>query len=159
MKAEQAQVKEFMLKAGHPCRDKPEMPTLDERKLWAKLILEENLELVINGLGINRLGFFDLNELLKLLKNNLELHESESGASLVETADGICDSHYVTLGCANACGIQISDCFQEVQRSNLSKFIDGHKREDGKWIKGPSYSPANLEPIIQAQANATENVL
>ena len=36
----------------------------------------------------------------------------------------------------------------------MSKFIDGYKREDGKWVKGPSYSPAQLAPIVEDQREA-----
>lgn len=41
--------------------------------------------------------------------------------------------------------LPIEEVFDEIHRSNMTKFIDGHRREDGKWIKGPSYTPANLE--------------
>jgi predicted HAD superfamily Cof-like phosphohydrolase len=40
--------------------------------------------------------------------------------------------------------------FHEVHRSNLSK-VGGYKRVDGKWVKPPTYSPASLEPILDAQ--------
>lgn len=40
--------------------------------------------------------------------------------------------------------------FDEVHRSNMSKFIDGHKDENtGKWIKGPSYSPADIKSVVK----------
>ena len=44
--------------------------------------------------------------------------------------------------------------FREVHRSNMSK-VGGYKREDGKWVKPATYSPAVIEPILaeqQAQA-------
>lgn len=36
--------------------------------------------------------------------------------------------------------------FAEVHRSNMSKFVDGKclRREDGKILKGPNYSPADM---------------
>jgi predicted HAD superfamily Cof-like phosphohydrolase len=40
--------------------------------------------------------------------------------------------------------------FREVHRSNMSK-IGGYKREDGKWVKPPTYSPAAIEPILAEQ--------
>ena len=64
----------------------------------------------------------------------------------------------------------VDECFAEVHRSNMSKLwtsqeieslpADCHatitygdayivKRSDGKVIKSPSYSPANLEPILK----------
>ena len=53
-----------------------------------------------------------------------------------------------------AYGIDMEPIHEEIQRSNMSKFIDGHLREDGKWVKGPSYSPADIKPIIEAQIAA-----
>ena len=80
-----------------------------------------------------------------------ELLELGIAANLTEVADAIGDLLYVVLGTAVAYGIDIDPIFQEIHRSNMSKFIDGYKRADGKWMKGPSYSPANLKPIIDVQ--------
>jgi predicted HAD superfamily Cof-like phosphohydrolase len=80
-----------------------------------------------------------------------ELEEYEYALSMVEIADAIADLLYVVIGTAVAHGIDIDPVFQEVHRSNMSKFIDGHRREDGKWVKGPSYSPANIAPILERQ--------
>lgn len=82
-----------------------------------------------------------------------ELWDALDSENLVETADAIGDLLYVVLGTAVSCGIDIAPIFDEIHRSNMSKFIDGHRREDGKWIKGPSYSPANLIPIIDSQTH------
>lgn len=80
-----------------------------------------------------------------------EAQEFADAKDLVQAADAIGDLLYVTIGTAIAYGIDIDPIFQEIHRSNMSKFIDGRRREDGKWIKGPSYSPAKLKPIIEAQ--------
>jgi predicted HAD superfamily Cof-like phosphohydrolase len=56
----------------------------------------------------------------------------------------------VTYGTAVSYGIDMEPIFQEVHRSNLSK-IGGYKRADGKWVKPPTYSPANIEPIVEVQ--------
>jgi len=45
-------------------------------------------------------------------------------------------------------GIPLPDVFDEIHSSNMTKFIDGFVGEDGKWNKGPSYRPPNLDPII-----------
>jgi predicted HAD superfamily Cof-like phosphohydrolase len=68
-----------------------------------------------------------------------------------ETADALCDLLYVVLGAGVAHGIDLGPCFEAVHESNMTKFIDGHMREDGKWIKGPSYTPPNLGSIIEEQ--------
>jgi predicted HAD superfamily Cof-like phosphohydrolase len=72
---------------------------------------------------------------------------------LVGVADAIADLLYVVYGAAEAWGIPASKCFQEVHRSNMTKvWSDGtvHKREDGKVIKPPTYSPADLKSIVEA---------
>lgn len=126
MKTEQDQVREFMMKAGQECPEKPVIPSIEVRCLRGKLIQEE----------------LD------------ELDAAFGKKDIIEVSDAITDLLVVVLGTAVACGIDIQPCWNEVHRSNMTKFIDGHRREDGKWIKGPSYSPANLEPIIKAQQNS-----
>ena len=83
-----------------------------------------------------------------------ELGEYMIARDLVEIADAIGDILYVVLGAAIAHGIDIEPVFKEIHRSNMSKFIDGHAAPNGKWIKGPSYSPADLKPILDAQRRA-----
>ena len=76
---------------------------------------------------------------------------------IYEVAKEIADMLYVVYGAAVDHGINIVPIFHEVQRSNMSKFIDGYRREDGKWCKGPSYTKANIKPLIEAQIKASEN--
>jgi len=73
-----------------------------------------------------------------------ELAAAFKAQNIVEIADAIGDLLYVTLGTAVSCGIDIHKVFEEIHRSNMTKFIDGHRREDGKWVKGPSYTPADI---------------
>lgn len=74
-----------------------------------------------------------------------ELDELRSTHSLVMIADAIADLLYVVYGTAAAYGFDAQKLFDEAHRSNMTKFIDGHRRADGKWIKGPSYSPADFK--------------
>ena len=60
----------------------------------------------------------------------------------------------VVYGTAVSYGIDMKPVFQEVQRSNMSK-VGGHKREDGKWVKPPTYSPADITPILEKQGNSS----
>lgn len=136
MKLAQELVKQFMLRAGQECPLKPEIPDFDTCVLRIELIAEEWQELQ-DALG------------LSLAQDTGEFTEAEP--NLVKVADAIGDLLVVVLGTAVACGIDIEPIFSEIHRSNMTKFIDGHKREGGKWIKGPSYSCANLEPLIAEQ--------
>jgi predicted HAD superfamily Cof-like phosphohydrolase len=56
----------------------------------------------------------------------------------------------VVYGTAVSLGIDMEPVFKEVHRSNMSK-VGGYKREDGKWVKPPTYSPASLDIILEAQ--------
>ena len=79
-----------------------------------------------------------------------ELQEALRGRDPVAVAKELADLLYVVYGTAVSCGIDMEPVFREVHRSNMSK-VGGHKREDGKWVKPPTYSPARLDPILVAQ--------
>ena len=150
MTKEQQNVRDFMLKAEQQVPLRPVIPSLEVRILRAKLIMEEASELIIKGLGLHFDFLFDNNEL------DWSFWEHKKGPNIVEIADGCGDLSVVNDGTALACGLDMEPIRAEIDRSNMSKFIDGHRREDGKWIKGPSYSPANLEPIIEAQSTGAQ---
>ena len=80
-----------------------------------------------------------------------ELQEALKSKNLTNIAKEIADLLYVVYGTAVSYGIDMEPVFQEVQRSNMSK-VGGYKREDGKWVKPPTYSPADINPIIRAQS-------
>lgn len=69
------------------------------------------------------------------------------GTNKKQIAKELADVLYVVYGTADAFGIDIDRVFAEVHRSNMSKLVDGKplKREDGKVLKGPNYTPPNLE--------------
>jgi predicted HAD superfamily Cof-like phosphohydrolase len=150
MKNEQQHVREWMVKAGQATPDRPTMPDHETRVLRIKLIAEELAELCA------AFGLRMVLDTRKGKKPKIEIVADDAKPALnfhdlVEAYDGVNDLQVVVLGAAVAMGIECKPGFDEVMRSNDSKFIDGHRREDGKWVKGPSYSPAVLAPIIQAQ--------
>lgn len=76
--------------------------------------------------------------------------EMDCGLHVADLGKELCDLLYVVLGTAITYGFQdvLERCFDEVHRSNMSKLgADGKPilREDGKVLKGPNYSPANLD--------------
>ena len=79
-----------------------------------------------------------------------ELKEALHRKDLPHIAKELADLLYVVYGTAVSYGIDMDPVFQEVQRSNMSK-IGGYKREDGKWVKPSTYSPANIAPILEDQ--------
>ena len=79
-----------------------------------------------------------------------ELKEAFEKKDLSHIAKELADLLYVVYGTAISYGIDMDAVFQEVLRSNISK-VGGYKREDGKWVKPTTYSPANIEPILALQ--------
>jgi predicted HAD superfamily Cof-like phosphohydrolase len=80
-----------------------------------------------------------------------ELKEAMVSDDLPAVAKEMADLLYVVYGTAVSYGIDIAPIFREVHRSNMSK-VGGYKREDGKWVKPATYSPARIEPILAEQA-------
>jgi predicted HAD superfamily Cof-like phosphohydrolase len=80
-----------------------------------------------------------------------ELKHAMSEEDLPAIAKELADLLYVVYGTAVSYGIDMGPVFREVHRSNMSK-VGGYKREDGKWVKPATYSPADLKPILDAQA-------
>lgn len=79
-----------------------------------------------------------------------ELREAMKTENLPAIAKELADLLYVVYGTAVSYGIDMAPVFREVQRSNMSK-VGGYKRDDGKWVKPPTYSPARIEPILASQ--------
>jgi predicted HAD superfamily Cof-like phosphohydrolase len=118
----QEKVAAFMRLAQQEVKTKPDLPDAAVQHLRWKLIIEEAVE----------------------------FSDAVAAQDLVAIADAIGDLLYVVYGAAVAFGIPAQAIFDEVHRSNMSKFIDGHRREDGKWVKGASYSPPDLEAVLEA---------
>ncbi|MDA2910682.1 hypothetical protein MYX04_07115 [Nitrospiraceae bacterium AH_259_D15_M11_P09] len=91
---------------------------------------------------------------VRLIQEELEeLREAFRHQDEAAVAKELADLLYVVYGAAVSCGIDMEPVFQEVHRSNMSK-LGGYKRADGKWVKPPTYSPASIQPILQAQAGS-----
>tara|TARA_Y100001970_G_C14036030_1_gene751155 strand:- start:266 stop:637 length:372 start_codon:yes stop_codon:yes gene_type:complete len=95
----------------------------------------------INNLRINL-----INEELEELKKAIE------DKNIIEVADALTDILYVAYGAGHAFGINLDKCFDEVQKSNMSKLGDDGKpiyNENGKVMKGPKYFKPDLSKFIQ----------
>jgi len=116
-------VKKFMEIFGQEVKTKAEFPSDKIVKLRHNLIKEE------------------LDEFEKALKDK----------NLKEVADALADILYVTYGAGHAFGIDLDKCFDEVQRSNMSKLGENGKpiyNDQGKVMKGPNYFEPNLKKYI-----------
>jgi predicted HAD superfamily Cof-like phosphohydrolase len=87
----------------------------------------------------------------ELIKEELEeLNQAIKDNDLKEVADALTDILYVTYGAGHAFGIDLDKCFDEVQKSNMSKLGSDGKpiyNENGKVMKGPNYFKPDLKKI------------
>ena len=117
-------VKKFMKTFGQEVKEKAEFPSDKITSLRYDLISEE------------------LSELKTAIDNK----------DIKEVADALTDILYVTYGAGHAFGINLDQCFEEVQSSNMSKLGEDGKpiyNDKGKVMKGPNYSPPNLKQFIE----------
>ena len=103
---------------------------------------------------------FDVSEQKIILRYNLMKEENEEyleaaqNKDLVEVADALGDMLYILCGTILSHGMQhkITEVFEEIQRSNMSKLGSDGKpiyREDGKILKGPHYFKPNIASILK----------
>tara|TARA_Y100001970_G_scaffold275756_1_gene377419 strand:+ start:144 stop:515 length:372 start_codon:yes stop_codon:yes gene_type:complete len=95
---------------------------------------------------INTLRINLIEEELKELKYAIEKKD------LKETIDALTDILYVTYGAGHAFGVNLDKCFEEVQKSNMSKLGEDGKpiyNEDGKVMKGPNYFKPNISKFVE----------
>ena len=81
-----------------------------------------------------------------------EFREAIKNDNIKEVADALTDILYVTYGAGHAFGIDLDKCFDEVQRSNMSKLgKDGKpiRNEAGKVMKGPNYYKPDLSKFVR----------
>ena len=116
-------VKKFMKTFGQEVKEKAEFPSNKITTLRYDLISEELAE----------------------------LKEAIDKKDIKEVADALTDILYVTYGAGHAFGIDLDKCFDEVQRSNMSKLgVDGKPiyNEKGKVMKGPNYFEPDLNKFV-----------
>ena len=95
---------------------------------------------------INKLRVSLINEELE------EFKEAIKNNDLKEAADALADILYVTYGAGHAFGINLDKCFDEVQKSNMSKLGNDGKpiyNEQGKVMKGPKYFKPDLSKFLK----------
>ena len=117
-------VKIFMEKFGQMVRTKPQFP--DDKTMQLRLdLIKEELS---------------------------ELEEAMKTKNLKEIADALTDILYVTYGAGYAYGVDLDQCFKEVQRANMSKLGEDGKpiyNDQGKVMKGPNYTKPDLSKFVK----------
>lgn len=133
MKTLMEQVKQFHTVYKRPIGLFPALPDKGERALRMRLLAEEFEEYMLG----------------------------EETNDLVEIADALGDMAYIIAGTAIVYGIPLAQVMDEIQRANMSKLgADGQPlmREDGKILKGPNYTPPNIQAIIDEAYFAAQKV-
>ena len=101
-----------------------------------------------SGFSSNKINDLRIN----LIEEELnEFKDAMCKKDLKEVADALTDILYVTYGAGHAFGINLDDCFEEVQKSNMSKLGNDGKpiyNEHGKVMKGPNYFKPNLNKFL-----------
>lgn len=124
MKGLLADVRAFHKATDTPIRYAPVFPANDRVVLRVKLIVEEAEEFT------NAVASYDI----------------------IEVADALADLIYVAVGTALEFGIPLDKVWDEVQRSNMSKLDPATgkaiKRHDGKVLKGPNFSPPDIQRLL-----------
>ena len=100
------------------------------------------------------LGDEKLNQLrISLINEELdELKTAIKDNNILEVADALTDILYVTYGAGHSFGVDLDKCFDEVQKSNMSKLGKDGKpiyNETGKVMKGPNYVKPNLLKYLE----------
>lgn len=160
----QQRVDHFMLLANQDVPVRPIEPSEQVRKLRASLILEECLETIKKGLGVD--VYINPQEVQDENQNPIDITDNQFTKNgmqgfdfciarpfdMIETVDGCTDIAVVTTGTLTACGVNDVDVQLETDENNLAKFGPGHSwREDGKLIKSPDHQSPNFVPILVGQ--------
>jgi predicted HAD superfamily Cof-like phosphohydrolase len=151
MNDEQDQIRHFMTKAGQDTPACPTVPSADVRALRVRTIGEELIELA-NASNV-RIVLSNTGD--KPVLDVEAISTLPETVDLVEVYDALLDIQVFTVGSANAYGLKLAPGWDEVHRSNMAKFAPGgYRRDDGKWMKPPSWEPPKLAAIVQAQIDA-----
>tara|TARA_Y100000816_G_C25568429_1_gene306565 strand:+ start:114 stop:485 length:372 start_codon:yes stop_codon:yes gene_type:complete len=100
----------------------------------------------LSNVKINKLRVDLIDEELKEFKHAIQTND------LKEVADALTDILYVTYGAGHAFGINLDKCFDEVQKSNMSKLSAEGKpiyNDKGKVMKGPNYFKPDLKKFLK----------
>ena len=180
MRTTRQMIREFSTAFNRPVNTECQKTLTDEdRILLGKLILEECLEYIHDGLGLDIHGMtFDGYGLIDHTDMDLNVNPYRS-YDPIESADALGDMNVVIHFNAHWHGFNLDRVTEEIHRSNMSKLAEdgtpiingvtpGYRgREEGfpaqayekgfdpakpvgKILKGPNYFKPNLQPILDA---------
>jgi len=161
---------------GLPVAQWPVTPTVSERILRGKLMLEEVMEFIYGGLGLTLVFEAGGSEWFLDQDSLVVTHEEGHKYDPVETLDGISDIKVIADGTGVAFGLPVDAADWEIYASNMSKLDESGKpvvndcikecvnkgqmtcenplhyndpsKPQGKLLKGEHYTPANMVRVI-----------
>jgi hypothetical protein len=126
-------------------------PTDDDLRVQIGVHIEEVAEFIDSLIGLNgdtETALAGARHLMHMLADRIKSGEYDVAiGNRKEALDAICDQIVTAVGVGHCAGFNTVAAVIEVDRSNWSKFINTHplRNENGKIIKGPNYTPPNLE--------------
>ena len=143
----QLAVIQFMLRAKQPAPATPSIPDGKHRILGARIMLEEVMETILDGMAITLLNKHT-REPIEFADIEFQIQDGVR-PNLVELIDGCCDTRYVATWVLCSWGIPDEQFQEEVDHNNILKFGPGHSWDDnGKLIKPPQHRPPQIEEIL-----------
>ena len=117
-------------------------PDEKTRLLRARLILEEAIETIRDGLGVSMtVGEHDLNMFAVKFDADREVN-------MTEIIDGCGDLSVVTIGTLVAVGMPDMPLLQLIDENNLQKLENAIIDDDGKYQKPPGHKPPDVAGLI-----------
>lgn len=160
-------IRDFNIAFGRPVNDELTPPSVSDRILLGKLILEECVETLTKGLGLT----IHAKDVMNIRPDNFDVvHREGDMFDAVETIDGLADMNVVIHFMAHWMGMNLDAATEIVNDSNMSKLgEDGRpiindpagdwfddSKPIGKILKGPNYwdaQPKLRELIMTAGVN------
>lgn len=160
-------IRDFNIAFGRPVNDELTPPSVSDRILLGKLILEECVETLTKGLGLT----IHAKDVMNIRPDNFDVvHREGDLFDAVETIDGLADMNVVIHFMAHWMGMNLDAATEIVNDSNMSKLgEDGRpiindpagdwfddSKPIGKILKGPNYwdaQPKLRELIMTAGVN------
>lgn len=152
MNTYQAMVRQFHHAMGATIGQSPSMR---DRELRAKLIMEEAVETVA-AMG------FAVDAAIHKTKDGITgeqvayFEKDYPDPDFPEAIDGLIDLLYVVFGAAVAWGVDLDPFFTEVHNANMAK-LGGETRADGKVLKPEGWTPPDIKGILDREVKWAEN--
>ena len=160
-------IRDFNIAFGRPVNDELTPPSVSDRVLLGKLILEECVETLTKGLGLT----IHAKDVMNIRPDNFDVvHREGDLFDAVEAIDGLADMNVVIHFMAHWMGMNLDRATEIVNESNMSKLGEDGKpiindpagdwfddsKPIGKILKGPNYwdaQPKLRELIMMAGVN------